>query len=274
MTDWKHKCELQLLVCQPNPLRPDRVTVGFVLRDTNPDSPRVEVRLSEDLRAIRCIYPDADLEAIEGTLLDLSSVLKNVTDFESYLQNLPADFPADFSLVSGGAVLTDSMEAEAELFEDQYLSILKAGASERERESGRPYIVRQMQQAFRNVGAWNFVTKETPVEKYTFKGDPLKIDFGYTNGGINQQRLLHAVSVVNGLDKAKILALSWPLIRDGILQSNVNRCEMFAITEDERYTRSEQAQTAQSWLLDAGINVRPVSQMMAIAEVVRRDLNL
>ena len=31
--EFRHKCELRLLVCEPSPLRPDRVTVGFVLRD-------------------------------------------------------------------------------------------------------------------------------------------------------------------------------------------------------------------------------------------------
>jgi hypothetical protein len=69
MKEWKYKCEWKVLVC--NPLRPDRVTIGFVLRDTNPDSPRVEVRLAENLRAFRCLHPHVDIEAIEGTMLDL-----------------------------------------------------------------------------------------------------------------------------------------------------------------------------------------------------------
>jgi hypothetical protein len=193
ITDWKHKCELKLLVCQPNPLRPDRVTIGFVLRDTNPDSPRVEVRLADKLRAVRCICPDADLEAIEGTLIGLSLVLKNITDFESYLQNLPADFPSDIALLSGGAVLTDSMDAEAELFEKHYLLPMApgngAGKSLADNETGRPYILRKMQEAFRNVGAWNFIAKEIPIDKYTFKSDPLKIDFNYTKRETSQQAL-------------------------------------------------------------------------------------
>src|SRR3954471_14005232 len=112
MKAFKHKCELRLLVCEPNPLRPDRVTVGFVLRDINGDTPRVEVRLASNLRAIQCIYPEADLEAIEGTLLDMEPILKNVTDFEQYLQNMPADCPVDFSLLPETALLTDSIEDE------------------------------------------------------------------------------------------------------------------------------------------------------------------
>jgi hypothetical protein len=282
MKDWKHKCELKVLVCQPNPLRPDRVTVGFVLRDTNPDSPRVEVRLADNLRAVRCIYPDADLEAIEGTLVDLSSILKNVTDFESYLQNLPADFPADFALISGGAVLTDSMESEAKLFEEQYLLTQHAGiaiadgqnANTKETHSGRPYIRRKMQEAFIHFGVWDFITKDLPVDKYTFKGDPLRIDFSYSKRETKQKRMLHAVSLVHGIDRAKILALSWPLIRDGLQESNSDSPEMFAIIEDERSAQSEQAKAAQNWLQDAGIHVRPVSQMLAIAQTAREDLKL
>jgi hypothetical protein len=277
MKDWKHKCELKVLVCQPNPLRPDRVTVGFVLRDTSPESPRIEIRLADNLRAIRCIYPDADLEAIEGTLQNLASVLKNVTDFDSYLQHLVADFPADFALMPGGAVLTDSMESEIALLEKQYLLSMVSGdhrSSRQPAEIGRAYILRKMQKAFVHFGAWNFITKDLPIDRYTFKGDPLKIDFGFTKRDTTKHRMMHAVSVVTGLDKAKILALSWPLIRDGVQKSNADGGEMFAIIEDDRYTRSEQAKTAQQWMLDVGINVRPVSQMMALAEAAREDLRL
>ncbi len=158
MKEWKHRCELKLLMCQPNPLRPDRVTIGYVLRDMNPESPQVEVRFAKDLSAVRCIYPNADIEAIEGTLFEMESVLKNVTDFENYMQSMPADFPADFELLPGGAVLTDSIEKELVLLEQQFLSKLRKPGAEGTVDvnppdpSGRPYLRRRMDEAFRPRG--------------------------------------------------------------------------------------------------------------------------
>ncbi len=281
MREWKHRCELQLLVCEPDPLRPDRVTVGFVLRDTNPEAPRVEVRFAQDLRRVQCIYPDVDMEALQGTLADLESVLKNVTDFEKYLQNLPADFPLDFALLSKGAVLTDSMEMEIERFVPQYLtsrvSLDAAAVRERNAESityGRAYLLRKMQESFRNVGALNFLATDIPVDRYTFKGDTSAIDFGYQSKLENTYRMLHATSVAANLDRAKILALSWPLIREGLEQEQHQACEMFAVIEEARFQKGETAKAAITWMEDAGIRVEPISAMPALAADAREALRL
>lgn len=286
MKKWKHRCELKLLVCQPNPLRPDRVTVGYVLRDTNSDAPRVEVRFAKNLGAVQCIYPDADLEALEGTLLDMASVLKNVTDFEKHLLNMPADFPADFTLVSGGALLTDDFEKELPLLEKQYLArIRKTRTAEAEdtavdvegesdeigEQVGRPYIRRRMQQAFHRAGAADLVANDIPVGKYTFQGDLLKIDFGHPKDK-SEYRLLHATSVVAGLEQAAVLAAKWPKIRMGLENDLGRHCELIAVIEGSKFTQSQQSQEVQSWLISSGIATRPLTEMPRLAEEARSYL--
>ena len=283
MKDWKHMCELKLLMCQPNPLRPDRVTIGYILRDTNPDAARVEVRLAKNLSAVRCIYPDADLEAIEGTLLEMESVLKNVTDFEQHLLNMSPEFPADFALLSGGALLTDDFEKELPLLERQYLArpkrtapLSEAADTDIERNAepvGRPYLRRRMQEAFAQVGIGSLLATDIPVSEYTFQGDLLKIDFGYRRSEA-KYRMIHAASVVTSFAQTAVFALSWPSIKAGIEKPFADGAEMIAIIEDSRFNQGEQAGAAQQWMKETGIEVRPVSEVSLLAEEARRELGL
>lgn len=275
---FKHRCELRLLTCEPNPLRPDRVTVGFVLRDTNPETPRVEVCLAPKLSAIHCIYPDADLEAIEGTLLEMEPVLKNVTDFDAYLQNLPADCPADFSFLPGTAVLTDSMEDEIALLTNQYLVRLEkttdaAGENRASTsEVGRAYLLRKMQEAFSAYGVSNFLQKDVPVSDYTFKHDQQKIDFAYRSYAANTYRMFHAVSLVLNLDKAKLLAYSWPDIRERVTRNG--HPELYGIVENPKYRQSEEGQAALAFMESKGVIVRPVSEMPQLAATAAVELRV
>ena len=288
--EFRHRCELRLLVCEPNPLRPDRVTVGFVLRDTNGDSPRVEVRLAPNLRAIQCICPDADLKAIEGTLVEMEPILRNITDFEQYLQNMPAECPAEFCFLPGSAVLTNSIDDELALLAQQYLSRPKRrvklseiddrpedgngdGNAEEERSSqrergneiGRPYIRRRMQEALSQFGLWNVLQKDIPASDFTFKGNPLKIDFGYRSHQNDTYVMMHAVSVVANLERATNLALSWSRIRQGIVAKGSGRCELFGIIEDPKFHKSEASRSAIEFMQSEGLNVRPVSTMPHLA---------
>ncbi|HVZ17291.1 MAG TPA: hypothetical protein VG897_09255 [Terriglobales bacterium] len=277
MREFKHKCELRLLVCEPNPLRPDRVTVGFVLCDTDADNPRVEVGITSNLRPIQCVYPDADIEAIQASLQELEPILKNVTDFDQYLQNMPAEGSAEFSFLPVTALLTDSIEKELELLETQYLTLGTAppDTEKAPAEYGRAYILRKMQEAFRYFGVWQYLEKQVPLDDFTFKGDPLKIDFGYLNRGTNTYRLLHAVSLVTDLDRAKILALSWPFIREGINKSRGHTCELVAVTEDPSPLMvAERAAAARQWMQEVGVIVEPMSASMRLAGGTRVALGL
>jgi hypothetical protein len=276
--EFKHRCELRLLVCEPNPLRPDRVTVGFVLRDTNAETARVEVCLAPKLTALQCVYPDADLEAIEGTLLEMEPVLKNVTDFEQYLQNLPADCPADFSFLPGTAVLTDSMEDEIALLTNQYLVRLERtsdanpGNRTGQSEVGRAYILRKMQEAFSAYGVSNFLQKDIPVSDYTFKHDQQKIDFAYRSYAANTYRMFHAVSLVHNLDRAKLLAYSWPDIRERVTRDGSP--ELYGIVENPKYCQSEPSQAALAFMESKSVIVKPISAMAELAATAAAELRL
>jgi len=280
--EFKHKCELRLLVCEPNPFRPDRVTVGFVLRDINGETPRVEVRLAQNLDSIQCVYPDADVDAIKGLLLEMEPVLRSVTDFDKYLENLPSDGTTVFSFLPGSAVLTDSMETEVNFLNRQYLASLapngpqdgQKSRKERTADFGRAYILRKMEEVFVQFDVSKHLSRDISVEDHTFKGDSLAIDFGYLNRVSNYYRMMHAVSLVTNLDRAKILGLSWPLIRDGMNKVKGNNPELFAIVEDRPYGVDPKAQAARGWMEQVGIRVETVSSVMLLAAKAKLDLQL
>ncbi len=272
MKDFRHKCELRLLVCEPNPFRPDRVTVGFILRDTSAEDPRVEVRLARDLRAIQCVYPEADLEAIESALLEMKPILANVTDFEQYLHNMPAETPADFTFLPGSAILTNSMDDEVALLTEQYLVRTSLPANEgkqrahsTKRETGRPYLLGRMKAAFDAYGLMDELQKEIDVSEYTFKGNPLKIDFGYRDRRNDAYVMMQAVSVVSNLERAMTLALSWSRIQKGFRAKGTPNCEMFGIVEDLKFHESENSQAAMTFMIGEGMKVRSVASMANVA---------
>ncbi len=276
--EFKHRCELRLLVCEPNPFRPDRVTVGFVLRDTNPENSRVEVRLATELRSIQCIYPEADLEAIEGTLLEMEPILNDVPRFEQYLQSL-SDCPADFSFLPGSALLTDSMEDEIKLLNEQYLPRSEPSGEGSGKSPGKPpnevgraYILRQMQSAFSAFGVWNFLQKEISLSEYTFQHDQQKIDFGYRSKTVNVYRMFQAVSVVLNLDKAKLLAYSWPEIHGKVAPDGSS--ELYGIVENPKYWEREEGQAALAFMESKGVIVKPVSAMAELAATAAAELLL
>lgn len=279
MKEFKHKCDLQLLMCEPNPLRPDRVTVGFVLRDLNCDPPRVEVRIAKDLRAVRCIYPDADIDAIQETLYYLKPLLETVTDVERHFDHLPSEFPVDLSLISKGAVLTDSIEQELALLEKQYVHSFEVADPPETRvaknaDYGRAFLLRRMNEEFRSALLLNRLDEEIPVADYTFKGDPLRIDFGFRLKESAPYTFLHAVSLVSNLERTKNVIHSWDDLQRGIQRRDSVSPEFVAIVEKEKYWQSEQAMALRAWMTDVGMQVQPETRMAQVSHDIRTSLNL
>jgi hypothetical protein len=276
MKEFRHKCELELLVCEPHPLRPDRVTVGFVLRDTNPLQPRTIVRFAPDLHAVQYICPGIDLNALESTLLEMQSVLANVTDYNQFRQFLPGELSIMLDVVAGKAVITDDMEAEADLLTQQYLELPTLADLEdvvrRQRLYGRAYLKGEMISAFKTYGVLEWINKSIPVDEYSLKGDSLKIDFGFRNKTTNTYRMLDAVSLLTSLDRARILALSWPAIKDGKEQQSGTEHQLYAIVENGAREQSSQANDGWHWMEDRGIRVHPVSAMAALAADARNAM--
>src|ERR1039458_632335 len=79
---------------------------------------------------------------------------------------------------------------------------------------GRRVIYAAMREAFEGVGVWALGRRDIALANYGAKGDPLKIDFGYRPNGVI--KMFQAVSLETDVDAAKVLAFSYPALREGL----------------------------------------------------------
>jgi hypothetical protein len=118
------------------------------------------------------------------------------------------------------------------------------------------------------------VHTDISVERYTFKGDTLKIDFGYRHLHQPRYRMFQATSLLMNLHKVKELGYSWRDMRPGMQEHLAAECEMLAIVESEQLQKSQAANDARRFMEDNGIRVEPVTSMLALAAQAKQDLQI
>jgi len=117
---------------------------------------------------------------------------------------------------------------------------------------------------------WGLMTKRIPAAQYTHPGDPLKIDCGYRPNGV--VKFLQAVSLEGEADAAKVLAYSYPEIRQGIQRIERADAQLTAIVEPD-LDRSDEAIAFAIGVLQASqINIQTSSDLPKIAEAARIEL--
>lgn len=117
-----------------------------------------------------------------------------------------------------------------------------------------------------------FTDKKIRAAKYTYPGDPLKIDCGSRPNGVI--RLFHAVPVATEPDSAKVLAFSYPGLAEGIARVEGAKTDLTAIVEDALAAEDESTQFALEALRRSSINVASLREMPALAERARVELRL
>ena len=87
-----------------------------------------------------------------------------------------------------------------------------------------------MREAFEGAGVWALGRRDIALANYGSKGDPLKIDFGYRPNGVI--KMFQAVSLETDVDAAKVLAFSYPALREGLRRAENAASELTAVVED------------------------------------------
>jgi len=267
MKEFRHKCELFLLQCTPDPLKGERVNVGVVLRDSNEDSRTVLVRFSERLSRIHCLEPGFDVESFEEMLQQSDSVLTNVVDFEDRIEH-SEEWPEELVLAPKMAVLTESMPDEIERLANQYLRA-RDWKQPIDEEETRNSILGQMRNQFELQGVWRLMDKRLSVAEFTRKGDKLKLDCGYVDQGKAVYRIFHAVPLMKDCNVAKGLAYSWPMIRQGIAGKQQLDCEMRVIVSNDLNRHDDVVAFGWETIERAGLMIEPLSRVTEFAEQAR-----
>lgn len=281
MKEWKHKCLRSVLVYRPFALRPDCITIGFVLIDTSGDNRRRSVRFAPDLSILNAVAPDVDPEIVEASLLelepDLLSILGDITDAGLFPSFFPDSFPPEIEVLPASPILTNDYDNELEIQSKQlfqFSALEQAEYANTERLHGRPYLRKQIRKEFVAYQVWDHLEKQIRVDRFTLKEDSLKIDCAYTDPRSDTYRMFDAVSLLSSIDRAKILALSWSKIAEGIQKERGTQCEMIAIVENGIDRTQRDQKLAWNWLEEVGIRVSPVSAMSALAADAKLALRL
>jgi hypothetical protein len=272
MEKFKHKCELKILQCSPNPLRREKVNVAFVLRDT--ESSDVEVVFSETFDRLLCLEPNFDIEFLRTVVPQIRSLLANVVDIENHIDKLPDQWPFAFEVLPGSALLTNSLPEELALLKAQYLpKKVRPVIEGSTRDSGRDVIFRHAADVFGQYGVWDLLKKEIPMADYV-PGDWLKIDMGYEYPAQQELRLIHCLPMRGNGQNVKSFAFSYAKLRQRLPQQTGLEARMWALVEDD-LSRGENPKIDYLWnVLEQDHGVVVATNPQAIAAEARVALGL
>ncbi len=265
------QCEFFLLRYVPDAVKNEFVNIGVVL--TSPEG-AVEFRMTRDWSRVRCVDPAADLEMLQALEADLRTrLLAGGEAQKAVLKRLDDSLSNLVQISDTKACLAVNAQVEIDVLAKMYLQ--SSPRDKTARESGaRLRIFKAMRAAFEDTGVWDDTRmwKKVPVGELAANGDPLKIDCGYRPNGI--VRLFHAVSLESDINAAKVLAYSYPALREGILRKENAHAELTAVIEDRLDQSDEQIRFAMRTLESNAITVAHVSQMPQLAERARAELKL
>jgi hypothetical protein len=251
----------------PDALKGEFVNVGVVLVDEQAGF--ADVRFATDWRRVRCLDAAADLELLQALETDIRAQLVSAADREAFLRLLQDNFGAVLHVSNFQGCLTDSPQKELDRLAEMYLESKRGGKREL---TGRHAILNRMRDSFAQAGVWDLMRKRIPVAQYTHKGDPLKLDCGYRPNGV--VHLFHAVSLQSDLDAAKVLAFSYPQIREGIARLENAKTELTAVTEDDLDRGDEGVAFALQTFERTGIAIAAVREMPQLAQRAQVELRV
>jgi hypothetical protein len=263
------QCEFLLVRYVPDAVKDEFVNIGVVvLSDAEGFA---DLRFTRDWRRVRCLDPSADVEMLQAMEAELRERLRaGGADRQRILHLLNDSFANAVQVSSPKALLTDAPEQELSRLAELYLESARHG-SKRD-SAGRGFLVTRMQEAFSQVGVWPLMFKKFTVAKYTHAGDPLKIDCGYRPNGVI--KLFHAVSLSTDLDAAKVLAFSFPQVRDGIARVEHAITELTAIIEDDIQRDRDDIEFALDTLERSSISTVRIGEISRVAETARREMRV
>ena len=285
-------CEFSLLRYVPDVVKGEFVNIGVVLRDASQDAsesrpPRVQVRFTRDWTRVRCIDAGADLGLLEALEGELAGRLETVDPREPkpVLALLADTLSNSIQITEPRAALAESFAAELEQLMRMYVEPIgvPARASEANRQRGRAALHAAMRQQFERAGVWRLMTRRIAAERYTRRGDPLRLDCGYRaeSGPDSTLKIFHAVSLEGDVELARVLAFTAPQLREGVARLDGIPLELTAVVEPLRTVTldpgdeaGERFRFGVETMERATIRVLTAADLGRAAQTARRELGL
>lgn len=263
-------CNFFLLRYVPDAVKNEFVNIGLVLL---PPAGAPEVRFTRDWARVKCLDSEADTELLESLEPDLRRQLQQADGDRGFiLRRIQDSFSNTIQPSEFKACLAESPAREADALARIYL---EPSRQRRPRElSVRQVIYDRMRRDFESAGAWRLMRRQIAVADYARTRDPLKIDCGYSNGGV---KMFHALALSNdmtGVNAAKVLAFSFPQLAGGILSKENKPAQLTAVVEDDLDREQALVSYAFETLEQQSIAIAPLAQMANLAAQAAKDLGI
>jgi hypothetical protein len=262
------QCSFFVLRYVPDAVKNEFVNIGLVLL---PADGRAEVRFTRDWSRVQCLDPQADTELLESLEVHFREELEKAGGArDSILGAIKDSFSNTLQPSEFKACLAESPAAEADVLARLYLE--RSPRPQPRELSARQVVLSRMREAFESKGVWRLMNRAIRASAYTRKGDPLKIDCGYSvNGSV---KMFHALALAGDANGAKLLSFTFPHFAEGIQQKEGRRAELMAIVEEGLQRDEESVSFALETLAQNAISVASLDQMPAIAARAAREMGI
>ena len=282
------QCEFFLIRYVPDVVKGEFVNIGVVLREAEASS-ESRVRFTRDWSRVRCVDEGADLallEAMEAEMVARLGAGGGREATQSLLTTFASSLSNSIQITEPRAALAENLATEMEQLMRLYvepMAVPRREGRSRRPPTGRAAIHAGMRAEFERAGVWGLMSKRLAAERYTRKGDPLRIDCGYRRqdpGSGSAIRMFQAVSLEGDVEMAKVLAFTAAPMREGVARVDGATLDLTAVVEPIRFVAEEEGEAEERYrfgvetLEQREIRVVTLNDLARVAATARYELNL
>jgi hypothetical protein len=220
-------------------------------------------------------------DVVKGEFVNIGVLLREAAEGTGANSPMRIRFTRDWSRVR--CMDAENLTTELEQLMRLYVEPMAQASQPRpnRKTTGRPALQAAMRDHFERAGAWQLMNKRIPAERYTRKGDPLKLDCGYRKDlqfG-KALRVFQAVSLEGDLESAKVLAYMSPHLHAGVNRMEDAALELTAVVEPLAAIAAEEGESRERYrfgvetMEQQRIRVITINDLARAAATARHELN-
>jgi hypothetical protein len=263
-------CAYHVIRYIPNLIRDEWVNIGVVVHD--PGAGRYRVRLIEEeseFARLRRLHPAADETLLRGVAPFLEdSLTSHRGELAAWISKLDQTLSNAVQFSPQKGLLAADLDAELDRLYSSHVAAPRPHAASGETAGSRSDIRARANQVFRTTGLWPKLTRNFRVDEFTFKGDPLRLDYSYQRNGT--KGFIHSLALSRDPAQAKVLAYTADSVRAKI----GGKTEFVAITETEpRPEENDRHRFIAGLFQEEKIELVPLSRLPAWSHQIRPQVH-
>ncbi len=266
------ECSYFLVRYVPDVAKEEFLNIGLFLR--SPEEDYLDCLFTDDFHRLKRLHPQADMELLRELQPYFEQQIKeHENDLNAYIREMQESYSNLIQVTEPRPCLLSDPQTQIQGLFERYVGARLAGPPP---QDTRMRIKQRLTDSLRRHGVFdhNLFEKRIPAAQWIGQGEPFTFDFGYRplqiagkpNGHI---KLIHALSLKRDDEIAHRLANIIPYVRH-----KDPAAELTTVVEGWAAPGDETASNSQRILLDKQINLRPLSEVDALAMSVRQELQL